>query len=285
MRSKHSCVLILTGLVLSASNVQANGEPIQNPVPRPIKSAEKEKPISASKDGNTTPNQKPSSQSPPMINVPNTQNDKQVKNEKAKQSDKPSTTDWMLVFTAVLAFAAIVQAGILIAQVIYNRALTLNQHVIERAYVKMSHCDPGLQFSEPPGICSVQIKVHNLGNTPARVTDVNVSHLILPKTSVLPAIPRYETRDELEESFLYKDDPFYFIRRFTLADSDREGMQNGTIKFYLYGYVDYIDQFGNRHRSGYGRQFDPHGRPDNLRFITQPNYNYDQLRESDLGRD
>ncbi len=174
-----------------------------------------------------------------------------------------------------------------IAQTSATAALKNAQAVeaTERAYVKISHCPPGLVFSDLPGICSVQIKIHNLGNTPARITDVVISRLIQPETSVLPAIPRYETRDKREESFLYKDDPFYFIRRFTLADSDRDGMQNGSIKFYLYGYVDYIDQFGTRHRSGYGRQFDPHGNPDNLKFLTQPGYNYDRPRKQDEGRD
>ena len=44
------------------------------------------------------------------------------------------------------------------------------------------------------------------------------------------------------------------------------------------GYVDYIDKFGQKHRSGYARQYDPGVElgGNNLPFVRKAGYNYDQ---------
>lgn len=42
---------------------------------------------------------------------------------------------------------------------------------------------------------------------------------------------------------------------------------------WLYGYVDYVDCFNQRHRAGYAREYDP--ATGALIFVTQPGYNYD----------
>ena len=56
-----------------------------------------------------------------------------------------------------------------------------------------------------------------------------------------------------------------------------------------HGYVDYIDQFGQRHRGGYARVYDPRldtePSRNNLLFITQKGYNYDRLRKRGEGSD
>jgi hypothetical protein len=50
--------------------------------------------------------------------------------------------------------------------------------------------------------------------------------------------------------------------------------------------VDYIDAFGERHRGGYARIYDPQpGVPNNLGFVAQDGYNYDRLRDEGEGRD
>jgi hypothetical protein len=89
------------------------------------------------------------------------------------------------------------------------------------------------------------------------------------------------------------------------------------LRLFIIGYVDYIDRFRVRHRAGYARVYDAwadsrksletemgivrssnevavisrkelaetHKRRNNLRFVTQPNYNYDREREQDEGND
>jgi hypothetical protein len=154
----------------------------------------------------------------------------------------------------------------------------------ERAYVKITHSSPGLVLSDPPGICGVNMEVRNLGNTPTRITQISLEHIILPQAQLLTTEPNYHPRENIEEVFLFKGDPFYFPYRIPLADIDRENMERGDSIFYLYGYIDYIDQFGQRHRSGYGRRFRQHD-TDNLIFIVQEGYNYDRHRNPGEGRD
>jgi hypothetical protein len=61
-----------------------------------------------------------------------------------------------------------------------------------------------------------------------------------------------------------------------------------TLNLFVFGYVDYVDKFGARHRSGYARlhdiRIDDPGHWDggkvpekrnNLPFVTKPGYNYD----------
>ena len=87
--------------------------------------------------------------------------------------------------------------------------------------------------------------------------------------------------------FLYRDDPFYFRRIIPVLDAEREAINRGNKIFYLYGCIDYTDQFGTKHRSGYARRFErtAHEGEDNLVFVTDPGYNYDRERTKDEGHD
>jgi hypothetical protein len=78
-----------------------------------------------------------------------------------------------------------------------------------------------------------------------------------------------------------------------------------SLKLYAIGYVDYIDKFGERHRSGYAHVYNPsldnfnYWSEDtdpttaakawaerlNLSFVTQPNYSYDRKRKKGEGKD
>jgi hypothetical protein len=65
----------------------------------------------------------------------------------------------------------------------------------------------------------------------------------------------------------------------------------------LYGYVDYIDAFGNRHRGGFGQNYylpydsrknyesdEAFTARSNLTFLMQDGYNYDRQRKDNEGR-
>ena len=100
-----------------------------------------------------------------------------------------------------------------------------------------------------------------------------------------------------------KDDSFNIFGEFDVeaADITRVKADPKTWKFYLLGYVDYIDKFGDRHRAGYARVYDPlensearytkagvldvkaYARRNNLPFVMTPGYNYDRPREKKKG--
>ncbi len=159
---------------------------------------------------------------------------------------------------------------------------------IERAYVKMSHVSPGLGPTGPLGPLTVQIKAENAGKTPADITDMVLDVLVLGATEPLPAKPPYRrTGEDVVNATLLAGDFFYVTRHFffgvegaPMTMGDYAGIIDGSRNAYLLGYVDYVDKFGVRHRSGYARRYQPkRDQDDKLVFVTAPHYNYDRERK------
>lgn len=187
--------------------------------------------------------------------------------------------------------------------------------VIERAYVRMTHIKPGIiwdedetgdsYFGERDGTCSIRMEIKNCGNTPAEITDVCLIHYLLNSEDTLPDIPNYSGRkvQKLFRSFLVKDELFISTEYIGIREGSLEQIRTGFKSLFVIGYVDYLDKFGNRHRSGYARKYNPlidlqlaldandlarvfkHADPDNLDFINQAGYNYDRQRKKGEGND
>ena len=100
--------------------------------------------------------------------------------------------------------------------------------------------------------------------------------------------------------YLVTQDKFNHYVPFTGLDPDAlmAVMEDEERKLWLYGYVDYRDRFGTRHRGGYMRRyerFDRTAAPDalghlperynNLVFDPTPGFNYDRERERGEGND
>lgn len=175
---------------------------------------------------------------------------------------------------------------------------------VERAYVTMSHHsrmgNPGLKIDPGAGTVAVRIGVRNYGRTPADVTDVFLAlafdALPPPHSYVLPP-GHQQTR-----AFLVTQSDFNYHRTFDGLDSndlfavmEDEGEKR---KLWLYGYVDYRDSFGTRHRGGYMRRyerFNRMGTPDalgqlperknNLVFDPTLEFNFDRRRRRGEGND
>jgi hypothetical protein len=172
-----------------------------------------------------------------------------------------------------------------------------NMEAAERAYVKMSHLLPGVRFEQDGTICrvTVQMRIKNYGRTPAKVTNILFFHQWLPQGEPLPRTPDYpqSVGDEAPKMFLVTDEEVFTPQHTQSVTFTVEDVRNGVKHLWLYGYVDYIDQFGQRHRSGYASaynsQFDltAEGRTDvdNLVFVTQEGYNYDRPRKRGEGND
>jgi hypothetical protein len=199
-------------------------------------------------------------------------------------------------------------------------ALAVSQRA-ERAYVTMSHEPPGLEIDTAALVqggqavanqdVRIRVKVTNGGNTPARVKTVSVQTRV--GKAPLPAEPPHDAAAANRVSaFLVKNDSFIDTRKWTIpsaqiADIRSVGnlMDAHPTKLWVFGYVDYVDQFDVRHRSGYARVYDPtvdqhppnpaapHDSTsalrwkarNNLPFETQAGYNFDRPRQQGEGDD
>jgi hypothetical protein len=198
----------------------------------------------------------------------------------------------LLIFSGILAVVAVAQAIILWRTVTTARAS-------ERAYVKMSHERPGVQFAS--GSWFVTSKTINYGRTPADVTDIHVTRLILPIGDNLPVDPPYnrgQGNRQAPRAFLVTQDRVFTGFGGPLSDSELSEIRAGFVRLYIFGYVDYVDRFKKRHRAGYARMYQPgidirqpgqslesFAKRTNLVFVPQRGYNYDRARLRGEGND
>jgi hypothetical protein len=221
-------------------------------------------------------------------------------------------------------------------------AMLATNREIERAYVTMSHHPPGINVHSECVLAdgnperwkhkiALKIKVQNHGNTPAQVTRTLVQ-VILTNAAEFPMTPGYA--EELARPgyvSLVKGDSYTITTPYefestgekTFSGAFRELAEHGH-RLYVIGYTDYIDKFGQRHRCGYGRVYNPaaddrnlpeylapgpppdadtsrlpavfrkhaahfddaiYNARSNLIFLTQPGYNYDRTRTRGEGND
>jgi hypothetical protein len=170
-----------------------------------------------------------------------------------------------------------------------------SNRTMQRAYVKMSHTEPGLDWRGSNGAFSIAMEIRNFGNTPANVTDIVLRQILLPDGTPLPPVPDYtRQRDKASfHAFLVKDESFVYEnpQPFSVGSAVKEQeVLDSVTSLYVFGFVDYIDKFGVRHRSGYARKFLPNPiknmpHSNNLVFVTDPGYNYDWERYVDEGND
>jgi hypothetical protein len=156
---------------------------------------------------------------------------------------------------------------------------------VERAYVAMSHNPPGLVFQT--NAVNVSVQIRNAGRTPANVSGVLLKLQINPGSAKLPPEPDYGGGVNLDSSsgFLVSDKHFNVQTGFVITEEQAREAQSNEARVYLYGYVDYIDVFGARHRAGYARRY-LHGMPENnLIFVAERAYNYDRVRLAGEGDD
>ena len=88
-------------------------------------------------------------------------------------------------------------------------------------------------------------------------------------------------------------DHFFFHWDDTVTPADLEDIRAGRKFLYVFGYVDYRDLFGVRHRGGYARRYEPlvdkaepnNPNRNNLVFADEPRYDYDRERKRGEGND
>jgi hypothetical protein len=214
-----------------------------------------------------------------------------LENDTAKNKDKSDKepfkcTDWLLMIFNGLLVAVTVGLGC----IAYHQLCTTR--TTTRAYVRINSCPPGITFSDnAPILCTLQIR--NFGETPAHVTDVVMKAEITPIGQLLPYPPDYTgaTKYPCSNAFLVRNDSLsYRFTDKTLPTEELLSIESSVNTISLYGYVDYIDSFGKRHRGGFGQNYyapnDDKGEGmSNLTFLMQHGYNYDRERVKGEGND
>jgi hypothetical protein len=168
-----------------------------------------------------------------------------------------------------------------------TRDQLMHNRRVERAYIKMSPKAPGIKIS-PDGRIDLKTEVKNFGTTPGRVTDLVICSNLGPRNNRLPTPPEYDRDNSIEiaDAFLVTEDFFTVGCYFTIPKDEVDGVRNGGRAFAVFGHVDYIDQFGDRHRAGFGRRYDRTSPPEmNLVYMVERGYNYDRPRIRGEGDD
>jgi hypothetical protein len=181
------------------------------------------------------------------------------------------------------AVATLVTAlGTLGVAVVTYRQLNHNRQV-ERAYVKMSP-NGAISFGPAPGQISISLEIKNHGSTPARVTDLVFTADTFPNGQALPAIPPYRrSAAVVTRAFLVSGNFFYHVANLQFPNPAHvTAASKGVRQLLIFGYVDYIDQFEQRHRGGFARRYN---QLTNIEFVTEPAYNYDRVRLRGEGND
>lgn len=191
------------------------------------------------------------------------------------------TDSFVVAFTLILSVATVLLYCATRKLAVISGRQEESTRIIERAYVKMSHTDPGLTFriGETTESYTVEVKIENCGKTPAMVTEARLHFMARDWEEPLPHTIDYSDSDAADRpssAFLVPGD-FFFIHRG--SGSDKHGaIRKDSKRLILFGYVDYTDVFGQQHRAGYAREYRT-VQGNNLFLIAAKGYNYDRPRK------
>jgi hypothetical protein len=194
----------------------------------------------------------------------------------ASDTNKKPADWWFIGLTICLIAIGIGQACIYWNQLIHFRRT-------DRAYVRINSNPPGVRFSDKePIACTFTIK--NYGETPAHITDIFMKAEVTPQRTLLPYPPDFSgtTKYPCSAAFLVRGDSLSYNPDLgSLTAEQFQSIKIGTHTVSLYGYVDYIDAFGQRHRGQFGQNYyapnDNKGDGmSNLTFLMQKGYNDDK---------
>lgn len=188
------------------------------------------------------------------------------------------STGWLdpiTIFTLFLVIATGILAYIAWRQDQTNRT-------VQRAYVKIATRSSGLAGASRSSVMDLALSLKNFGETPATITEFVLDHKVVNHGDPLPIYPKYPVPKRKTRIFLVRGQEYTTYWTFTVLSEELRSIDVQEMDLCIYGYVDYIDQFGTRHRAGYARHYDPRGAAlgegSNLNHITQPHYNYDRKR-------
>jgi hypothetical protein len=288
--------LILVALLIFYLPVYAESNP---PTPAPSKKSTEPKANTAQHQQHTKEDKRGTKDFPAIIEItraPTIQVEAIDRTEKGRDYASP---EWGLVYiTGLLAMITLGLAFYTARLWKATRKLVESTddatRRIQRAYIRMSYANPGLSFIsdilEERIIVNVEIK--NCGETPAVITEIFLKYSVLRDTENMPAVPDYyftEERNKID-TFLVKGDWFFTLFSVPIKKIGENvsliAIKKGEIRLVMFGYVDYVDIFGQKHRYGFAREYYPgvdrYGSAsapadrNNMGFLIQNGYNYDR---------
>jgi len=298
MLTKHNSVLVVAFcLVIAGGSLVQSQRRLPQRIPPPSQSTEAGQ--------QSQPDKRGTEETPFIIKVlPTKDSEQKTAADERREAEKASNDALLALFTERLVWATIALSVIGFFQLIvfgwqgFQLYCTVNSFLgSERAFVKMSHPAPGIAREPSTGRFRFKIGIKNFGRTPATISDVLLNRLVLPKGSALPGEPPYERQDgPIPKAFLVADEEMFYERNYQITPAEMIAVNDHHYDLYLIGYVDYIDQFGKRHRNGYARVYQPtvdnrgsYGTDaefdarNNLLFVTHGGYNYDRPRKKGEG--
>lgn len=167
---------------------------------------------------------------------------------------------------------------------------------VQRAYLWIEPLSPGFIIPVDDAIkqkeerdVSFVLRIINRGSTPA-VVEVANFYLVITDEPLLED-PEYTDDHRVDfGGFLVPGHHFQLFRN-VIVSAETLSLVGGDSPFVLYllGYVDYVDAFGRRHRSGFARRYNPsidvyqnhashadYLQRMNLNLVQKPGYNYDR---------
>ena len=297
MLTKHNSVLVVAFcLAIVGGSLAQSQRRLPQRIPPPSQSTEAGQQSQADKRG--------TEETPFIVKV--LESEQKTSADQRREAEKASNDASLALFTERVVWATVALSVIGFFQLIvfgwqgFQLYCTVNSFLgSERAFVKMSHPAPGIAREPSTGRFRFKIGIKNFGRTPATISDVLLNRLVLPKGSALPGKPPYERQDgPIPKAFLVAGEEMFYERNYQITPAEMIAVKDHHYDLYLIGYVDYIDQFGKRHRSGYARVYQPtiddrgsYGTDaefdarNNLVFVTHGGYNYDRPRKKGEGND
>ncbi|MFZ6843674.1 hypothetical protein [Undibacterium sp. RuTC16W] len=156
----------------------------------------------------------------------------------------------------------------------------------ERAYITASVVLPGLKWiNASTGLFEVHIAIMNHGRTPGNVTDVAIGSKILENGEQLGNTD-IAAREVIPKAFLVPNDSLPHSRNFNINGQSINDVKTGNKTLWVFGYIDYVDIFHMRRRSGFARIYQPRlddNKQINLVRMTEGNFQYDYDRQHEDG--
>ncbi len=294
----------LLGVAVLAFSLSCLGES-NPPAPSALKSEQKQREQAKKPDQVAPAQDKRASASPVSLTAITGGNSAQ---QPQRREEKSSAEWWALGVSAIAAFIALIAAGIAGAQMwMFKRQLRLmgtsnetaavaakaaeesakatliqTQSAMdaERAYVKLSHLEPGIErLNDRSSV--VKIEVKNWGRTPAHITDVIIGFKKLDFGTPLPIPYPYPDaqRESFPNGFLVPNELLYVHQHV-----GTQQVLDTSKQLWVFGHVDYVDIFDRRWRGGYARKY-VNRSDNNLIYNTEDRDNFDRERTPDEGRD
>ncbi len=124
----------------------------------------------------------------------------------------------------------------------------------------------------------------NIGNTPATVTLETFGQALLKPGERLPGYAKLHP--STTERLQVKDEAIYASMAFKHTQIENQAVRRGELRVVLFGYVDYIDIFGRRHRGGFAKELlvNPDGPNEDgtdflaFHILDDRNFNFDRER-------